>query len=265
MRRFFLFLPFWIPLSLFSQKIEHDWENYIVPLNGKPVSINVDLGLKSFAPIKEDSMVIIVRVRLNQLDQQGMPKAEDAENLLNMEDRLVELLARQSGALFAGRFTQRGIREFYFYAPDTAGYRKALNQALQPYGSYQWLAQAKTDKSWSNYFEVLYPSEIDFLRIQSKRKLAQMDLSSGKAETILHFMSFPNEVSMKKYLSELKSSSFSIGFLPTDPDPKTGRFELILQRREKLSTVWTEKEIIPLYRKVLAAGGNYRGWEGNMP
>ena len=265
MRRFFLFLPFWIPLSLFSQTIEHDWENYIVPLNGKPVSINVDLGLKSVAPIKEDSMVIIVRVRLNQLDQQGMPKAEDEENLLNMEDRLVELLARQSGALFAGRFTQRGIREFYFYAPDTSGYRKALNQALQPYGAYQWLAQAKADKSWSNYFEVLYPSELDFLRIQSKRKLAQIGLSTRKADTILHFMSFPDELSMKKYLNDLKSSSFNIGFLPTDPDPKTGRFELILQRVEKLDMGWTEREIVPLYRKVLASGGIYRGWEGNMP
>ena len=264
MRRFFLFLPFWMPLSLFSQKIEHDWENYIVPLNSKPVSINVDLGLKTIAPIKEDSMVIIVRVRLNQLDQQGMPKAEDAENLLNIEDRLVELLARQSGALFAGRFTQRGIREFYFYAPDTSGYRKALNQALQPYGAYQWLAQAKTDKSWSHYFEVLYPSELDFLRIQSKRKLAQRDLSSGKAATLLHYLSFPDLVSMKKYLTELKSSSFSIGFLPTDPDPTSGRFELVLQRKERLDIGWTEREIVPLYRKVLAFGGIYRGWEDNM-
>ena len=25
-------------------------------------------------------------------------------------------------------------------------------------------------QSWSNYFDVLYPSELDFLRIQSKRK-----------------------------------------------------------------------------------------------
>ncbi len=265
MRRFFLFLPLWIPLSLFSQTLEHDWENYIVPLNGKPVSINVDLGLKSVAPIQEDSMVIIVRVRLNQLDQQGMPKAEDAENLLSMEERLVELLARQSGALFAGRFTQRGISEFYFYAPDTSGYRKALNQALQPYGNYQWLAQAKKDKSWENYFEVLYPSALDFLRIQSKRKLAQMDLSSRKAATMLHFISFPDQPSMKKYLSDLKSSSFSIGFLPTDADPQSGRFELILQRTEKLDLGWTEREIVPLYRKVLEFGGTYRGWEVNAP
>lgn len=265
MRRFFLFLPLWIPLSLFSQKIEHDWENYIVPLNGKPVSINVDLGLKSVAPIQEDSMVIIVRVRLNQLDQQGMPKAEDAENLLSIEDRLVELLARQSGALFAGRFTQRGIREFYFYAPDTSGYRKALNQALQPYSNYQWLAQAKKDKLWENYFEVLYPSALDFLRIQSKRKLAQMDLSSRKAATMLHFISFPDQVSMKKYLSDLKSSSFSIGFLPTEADPQSGRFELILQRTEKLDQGWTEREIVPLYRKVLEFGGTYKGWESNAP
>ena len=57
----------------------HDWENYLVSLKGKPVSINVDLGLASIAPVKEDSFVIILRVKMNQLDAMGMPTAAEAE------------------------------------------------------------------------------------------------------------------------------------------------------------------------------------------
>ena len=264
MRRFFLFLPLWLPLMLFSQKIEHDWENYIVPLNGKPVSINVDLGLKLLAPIKEDSMVIIMRVRLNQLDQQGMPRQEDLEQLLNMEDRLVELLARQCGAIFAGRFTQRGIREFYFYAPDTLGYRKALNQAMQPYPGYEWLAQAKLDKNWSNYFDVLYPSEIDFLRIQSKRKLAILMPGKKDKVSIVHFLSFPDLKAMNRFLSDPYTSGFTVISLPSVASVQTGRYELLLSREEKINTGWVEREIVSLYRKLIEFSGIYRGWEGNM-
>lgn len=265
MRRFFLFLPLCLPLMLFSQKIEHDWENYIVPLNGKPVSINVDLGLKSLAPIKEDSMVIIMRVRLNRLDQQGMPRQEDLEQLLNMEDRLVELLARQCGAIFAGRFTQRGIREFYFYAPDTLGYRKALNQAMQPYTGFEWLAQSKQDKSWSNYFDVLYPSEIDFLRIQSKRKLAILMPGKKEKVSIVHFLSFSDLKSMNRFLSSSDATGFTVISLPSVASVQTGRFELLLSSEEKIDTGWVERVIVPLYRKLIEFSGIYRGWEGNMP
>jgi uncharacterized protein (TIGR01619 family) len=265
MSRFFLFLPLWLPLLLFSQKAEHDWENYIVPLNGKPVSINVDLGLKSVAPVKEDSMVIIMRIRLNQLDQQGMPRQEDMENLLNIEDRLVEYLARQCGAVFAGRFTQRGIREFYFYAPDTLGYRKALNQAMQPYSIFEWLAQAKMDKGWTNYFEVLYPSDLDFLRIQSKRKLAKLTVRKGEKINISHFLSFSDIASMNRFLSGPDAIGFSIEKLPAVVSAQTGRFELLLSREEKPYKGWIEGVIVPLFRKVSEYGGIYRGWEGNMP
>jgi hypothetical protein len=265
MRRFFLFLPLWLPLMLFSQKIEHDWENYIVPLNGKPVSINVDLGLKKIAPIMEDSLVIIMRVRLNQLDNQGMPKQEDLEHLLNMEDRLVELLARQCGALFTGRFTQRGIREFYFYAPDTLGYRKALNQAMQPYPGYEWLAQAKLDKSWSNYIDVLYPSDIDFLRIQSKRKMTKLMPDADGKVSLVHFLSFPDLKSMNRFLSAPDAAGFTVINLPSLASAETGRFELLLSRKEKVDLGWVERAIVPLYRKLIEYNGLYRGWEGNMP
>ena len=53
----------------------------MVSLNGKPVSINVDLGLASIAPVLEDSFVIILRVKMNQLDARGMPTDAEAEEL----------------------------------------------------------------------------------------------------------------------------------------------------------------------------------------
>jgi hypothetical protein len=94
-------------LSLFatSQSIQHDWENYVVPIDGRPVSINVDLGLFSAAPIKERSYVIIFRTKIKSPDTKGMPYAEEHGTLLQIEESLINELGKETGAIFAGRFT----------------------------------------------------------------------------------------------------------------------------------------------------------------
>jgi len=42
---FFFFCSF--HTLVFAQRVEDDWENYIVSLNGKPVSINLNLAFES--------------------------------------------------------------------------------------------------------------------------------------------------------------------------------------------------------------------------
>jgi len=263
MQKFLFYILFFIPFAGAAQKVEHDWENYIVSLNGRPVSINVDLGYRPLAPVQEDSFVVILRVKLNQTDKNGMPKQEESAILLNMEDRLVEMLARQVGAKFTGRFTQRSIREFYFYAPDTLGYNKAVNQAMLPFGSHEWLAQAKTDKSWSNYLEVLFPSEPDLLRIQTRRQVDQLPISvkSGRQPiSVLHFLQFPSKEQMGKFLSLPALNGYELVNLPVAADKKTGKFELILRRQEFLGSGWVETVVISNYRLALDQGGKYLGW-----
>ena len=83
-------------------------------MGGKPISVNVDLALGQVAPIKENPFVVILRIKLRAPNTNGLPGIDEMKELDKLESRLVELLARQVGAMFAGRFTQRGIREFYF-------------------------------------------------------------------------------------------------------------------------------------------------------
>ena len=263
MQKKILLLYLLLPFSLAAQRVVHDWENYVVSLNGRPVSINVDLGYKELAPVAEDSFVVILRLKLRQTDRNGMPKQEEQELLLNLEDRLVEMLARQIGANFAGRFTQRGIREFYFYAPDTLGYNRAVNQAMLPFTTYEWLAQAKKDKSWSNYLEVLYPSVPDMLRIQSRRQFEKLSVQyrSGREPLpIVHFFNFSGRSSLEKFLSLPAVSGYEIIGMPETVNPQTGKLDLVLKKKEFLGPGWVEAVPIQFYRLVLKEGGNYLGW-----
>jgi hypothetical protein len=263
MRKNLLLLIFLLPLSSIAQKVVHDWENYVVSLNGRPVSINVDLGFSTLAPVQEDSFVVILRVKLTQTDRNGMPRQEETEVLLNMEDRLVEMLARQIGAYFTGRFTQRGIREFYFYAPDTLGYNKAVNQAMLPFNTHEWLAQAKKDKSWSNYLEVLYPSEPDMIRIQSRRQYEQLSVQhrSGREPlSVLHFFQFSTREAMEHFLALPAINGYQLFSFSKLIDPKSGKFEAVLRKNEFLGQGWVEAVPIEFYRLAVKQGGKYLGW-----
>ena len=242
----------------------HDWENYVVSLNGKPVSINVDLGLAAIAPVKEDSFVIILRVKMNQLNKKGMPTDEEAEALLKMEDALVTMLARQSGATLAGRFTQRGIREFYFYAPDTLGFRRGVNQSMQPFSDHEWLSQAKKDPQWENYFSVLYPGKLDKFRIDSRRNLAELSragLIRQGPMLVEYFFDFHDLESMKRFLSSPGMIGFEIISLPNKPGGAQQTHALILRNKVEPDYPWIETHLVPLYNAAAKNSGVFLGWQ----
>jgi uncharacterized protein (TIGR01619 family) len=262
--RFLYFLAIFLSGPVFSQKIVHDWENYVVSLNGKPVSINVDLGLAAIAPVLEDSFVIILRVKMNQLDTRGMPSDAEAEELLKMEDALVTMLARQSGATLAGRFTQRGIREFYFYAPDTLGFRKGVNQSMQPFTDHEWLSQAKKDPKWENYFTVLFPGKLDKFRIESRRNLAELSragLIRQGPMLVDYFFDFQDLESMKKFLSSPALTGFEIMTLPNKPDGVHQTYGLILRKKVEPDYPWIESHLVPLYNAAAKNSGVFVGWQ----
>lgn len=263
--RSYLMLLF-IHLSFFtnSQTLQHDWENYIVSVDGRPVSINVDLGLYSFAPIKERSFVIILRTKLKNPDSKGMPYPEEYATLLTMEETLIVDLGKETGAMLTGRYTQRGLREFYFYAPDTIGYNIGVHRAMKNFPDYEWLSQAKEDKKWDNYFTVLYPSPIDLLRINSRRQIEKFNKNGDKKTSntsIIYSFSFTSFKEREQFLRNLTWQGFEIISMPEIEDYKTNKFNLQLKREAKLDLVWIEQFVVPLFRFSQKYGGKFHDWK----
>lgn len=266
MRRYLIAIFLLLSLFASSQTVEHDWENYVVSVDGRPVSINVDLGLFTAAPLKERPFVIILRTKIKSPDTKGMPYSEENGTLLQIEDALIGELGKETGAIFAGRFTQRGLREFYFYAPDTIGYEKGVNQAMKNFPAYEWLSRANDDKKWENYYTVLYPADVELIKIKSKRqieKISQSNLATKKEILINHFFSFNSFSNREKLLRELPWTGFQIMDLPEGVDFKTNKFTLTLQRKAIPELLWIDHFIIPLYRNTQKLGGKYVGWEQN--
>jgi hypothetical protein len=53
---------------------------------------------------------------------------------------------KKEWAWYAGRFTQRGLREFYFYALDTVDYVQSSVSILQKHSKFPFLVKAVYDK-----------------------------------------------------------------------------------------------------------------------
>jgi uncharacterized protein (TIGR01619 family) len=246
-----------------SQQIRQDWENYVLPIGTKPVSINVDLGFGSVAPLKERGYVIIVRTKIINPDTRGMPYPEEDLTLLNMEDTLLLKLSNATGSLFVGRFTQRGIREFYFYAPDTVGYEMELKKSMNNFPSYEWLAKGKEDPSWENYFTVLYPPAMELLKIKSKRQIDYLEKTgqhNSSTLPIIHILEFSEKNNREKFLRNLPFQGFEILSMPATQDGNSGKFMLVLKRNAEIVEGWVDQFIIPLANAVQSNGGKYIQW-----
>ena len=264
--RFFLLFGLWavffIPAR--SQSYQSNWENYVMEVNRKPVSVVVDLGLKSLAPIRDRPYVVIVRTKLLSPEPSGQPGQEEMERLDAMEDQLVSQLSRHSGAFYAGRFTQRGLREFYFYALDSVGYLTGVQTAMSGFPEYQFLCQAKEDRSWQNYLQVLYPSEKDMEAILHRRQidlLAQKGDGLNKSRRIDHFFYFPSRSKREEFMRNLSAENFQLASMEDGDEGESMRYSLQLFRNDIPDYRQVNGLFMPLWERARKFQGRYAGWE----
>lgn len=247
--------------AAFSQKLQHDWENYVTAIKDKPVSINVDLGIKPFVPLKDMPYVMIVRLKLQASNEFGMPSGDEVLTLNEIEEQLVDLLSRGQGAIYVGRFTQRGIREFYFYAGDTIRYQQTINTALVSFTSYQWLAQCKRDESWQNYLNVLYPADLDKMLIDSRRQLNLFlqNNAAGIKKNVSYYFEFPDDASCRKFLQSPGCSKYTVNQYIRKAGGKG--ISMVFSAIESIDRKWLEQSIPVLFSASKKHGGLYKGWE----
>jgi hypothetical protein len=265
MRIFLLISPclfFFYPVR--GQTYQSNWDTYVTEVNQKPVSVVVDLGLKAVAPLKERPYVVIVRTKLASPERNGQPGKGEITRLDDMEDKLEDELSRISGAIYAGRFTQRGIREFYFYALDSIDYLKAVMSAMAGFTEYQFLCQAKEDRAWENYKLVLYPSEKDMETILNRR---QIDLLAGKGDLLRsprridHHFVFPTKSKREEFLHSMTRENFQMAGIEDGPEGGDMPFSLHMYRADIPDYSRISQLFIPLWENARRLQGRYMGWE----
>jgi hypothetical protein len=251
-------------LQTVAQTVESDWDAYVLEVKGKPVSIVVDLALKTQAPMKDRPMALVVRTRLQSPRPDGQPNRTEIPRLDSLEEDMVNRLSKATGAIYAGRFTQRGIREFCFYALDSVGYSAALFAAFSGYPGYEWLGKAVEDKDWSNYFDMLYPAPDQFDRMRFRRQSDALRMDGDpleKPRPVSHRLQFKTRVARDQFLRLPGMGGYAITELPELPmEGDEFPFSLRIQSSGIPDYRFIEEVVMPLRKKAMESKGKYEGW-----
>jgi len=153
------------------------WQFYKCNVNDELAFVYLDLSLNEFKSKGEYPVVSWYWIKLNMPRDDGLSSEEEFDALVAHEDRVLEMLDSDR-AIYAGRITTRGIRQFYFYTRRGFDFAMKLKDFIGGKPEFQFQLGEKADVDWKHYQNTLYPGENGIRQIleraeQEKQQIAQ--------------------------------------------------------------------------------------------
>lgn len=239
-----------------------DWDFYFCRVNDQLASISVDLGFNKSAPVKKLPIRLWVSVVLQDPDERGLPKQEEAERLAQFEDAMAEKLAEKLTAVQVGRIKSDGKQELFFYAPVDTNFEEEVDDVIVDFSEYSYTVDAAEDPSWSDYIDLLYPDPYNFQSIQNRRVVQQLenhgDCSDIERE-VDHSVQFADRVDCEVFISEAEKLGYK---LLSPPEKAEGQAVYTVNISRSDVTDWDSVNdyVWELYELAEANNGQYSGW-----
>lgn len=238
------------------------WKPYLCRVNDKPASILVNLGLRDAAPIQSKPWLLWTWVYFQSPRPDGLSSGSEAPTLYEIEDALYAKVSELCGAQPCGRITTEGRREFYFYGETDNGFPKAIKLALSAFEKYKFDIGAKSDPSWHQYINVLYPSPQDLQRIANTDLLdvlaRQGDVHSVPRE-VQHWLYFPSCEACSSFRDAAIDAGFNIASEKVSETELP--FTISLVRVQPIDKESIDATAIQLLDLSQGFEGEYDGWE----
>lgn len=189
---------------------EH-WASYFCNVNDKLASIFLDIHLLNVAPDFARPSLLWVWVYCKHPRHDGLSSSEEFPTLCAIEDKLKLTLTQDGQAVFGGRITTDGRREFYYYAPNAGTFETALKSVMSSFPDYEFDFGTQSDPQWKQYLNVLFPSDNDLQRILNREVLDVMEKEGDEPEKpreVLHWAYFPNE----RYRTDFGTALSAMGY-----------------------------------------------------
>lgn len=189
------------------------WDFFQCKVNGKPASVYLDMALRRSAPDKQRHALLVVEIGLLHPDSSnGMSTDAEFDALVAIEDQLAESLKEDLGAIYAGRITTAGRREFYFYARGAGNIESIAWAALARFPGYRIKAWSRADPLWKHYDEVLYPHGASLRWITNRALLETLAARGDTPATlrpITHYSTFPSAGERAAFMISVENAGFA--------------------------------------------------------
>ncbi len=250
--------------TISSNDMSEKWESYLTTIDDKPASVFLDVGIADEAPREDYRVRLGVRVIQKVPRADGLTTQEEAHRLWPLEDALRPAV-EQWGAIFVGRITSDGYREFVFYGSSASGFDVVVSTALAPFG-YDVDTLDAADAGWTFYFDILYPTPWDWQKIMNRQLLDHIqrggdDLS--KPRGVFHWLYFSMPADRERCAAAAREKGFGVRILPTakQPDGRHPPLGLQLYRVDSIGPNAIDNICIDLLNLAIEHSGEYDGWE----
>lgn len=231
-----------------------------------PASISLDLGQHDVAPHTDKPNVMWISVQMKNPREDGLSSQEEFETLAHIEDTLVHRVTTAHNAVFVGRLTSSGHRDFYFYLGDTDGHDKAIREVMHRYGGYEFDFGVKEDKTWDGYFNFLYPEPIHLQEIKNMQLFRTLQEYGDNPEIpreVNHWIYFRTENDRENFLEKIKSDGFETKHKDNKSDGEYP-YGLQISRVDKVTPFDINDYGIYLWQTAQDCNAQYDGWETSI-
>ncbi|HYH13812.1 MAG TPA: DUF695 domain-containing protein [Flavisolibacter sp.] len=246
---------------------KQEWDFYFSTVDDSIGSFYIDLGLASIAPISDRPFLVWISLQMNCPREDGLSSNEEFETLRTIEDRLQDFMVAKHKAIYTGRLTTDGRRDFYFYLGDTTLHDKTISEAMVAFPTYAFDVGIKEDNQWEQYLGFMYPSDREWQSIQNRRVIDNLKEHGDpltKARPVDHWIFFKTAADKEKFLSKISDEGFTV--VANDYDTALGEtpYQLQLSRVDKVDHKSVDDYVLHLWQLAEESEGEYNGWETSV-
>ena len=198
-----------------TQQYQPSWDFYTITMDDdNPGSFYLDMGLLKIAPVKNKSSLLKLNIVLTDPTSEGLSSKAESEKLFQLEDALTDGLGKKLGAVYAGRTTISGEREFYYYFANSDSASEVVDGIMAQFPDYEFLTGLTSDPEWSEYKDFLYPGPEELRPIVNRRVIKNL---SGQGDTLTasrkvdHWIYFEDKDSRDDFEKEVTKKGFKTG------------------------------------------------------
>ena len=242
-----------------------NWDFYQSTVDGKSASVYLDLALKADAPDIKRPVIVVLWLYLRHPDPtHGMATDAEFDTLAAIEDRLTLTFKEQYGAVYAGRVTTEGRREFYFYTVASGQLEAVVKAAMSPFPGYVVDVWAQPDAQWKQYLQVLYPRGRALRFMADKEQLealARRGDSPTVARPVTHSSSFADATARAAFTLAVEAAGFAVDTIADGSTRASHPFALRYRLSQTPTLAVMSETSNRLTRLSEHHGGTYAGWE----
>jgi hypothetical protein len=161
---------------------------------------------------------------------------------------------------FVGEITTDGRRELYYYAPRSDQFQTVVETAMKQFRGHEFDCGWKADPKWTQYLDVLFPSDEDRQRMENRRVLDLLEQEGDilhKPRDIWHWIYFHTEVDREEFRSTVTQLLYRVQSSANREDHEFP-YGICIVRFQSVESPEVDEAVIELFRLARKHSGDAR-------